>query len=196
MTKTARLFWVDCEMTGLDFMGKDKIMEFASVVTDGALNVIKQGPEFIVHIDETDLAKMDEWCTRTHGQTGLTEKCRKSKETINAWDVKVAEFIRENCPKAPIAGNSVHMDLNFMRKEMPLSTGELHYRIVDVSTVKELAMRLNPAVHERRCEMIKKDLEAEEKGEFVPEGKHTAKYDIYKSIDEMKFYQKHFLITE
>ena len=103
-------------MTGLDFMGKDKIMEFASVVTDGALNVIKQGPEFIVHIDETDLAKMDEWCTRTHGQTGLTEKCRKSKETIEAWDVKVAEFIRENCPKAPIAGNSVHMDLNFMRK--------------------------------------------------------------------------------
>ena len=85
---------------------------------------------------------------------------------------------------------------NALLIEMPLSTGELHYRIVDVSTVKELAMRLNPAVHERRCEMIKKDLEAEEKGEFVPEGKHTAKYDIYKSIDEMKFYQKHFLITQ
>ena len=103
-------------MTGLDFMGKDKIMEFASVVTDGELNVIKEGPEFIVHIDDVNLGLMDEWCTRTHSQTGLTEKCRQSKETIQAWDVKVAEFIREHCPRAPIAGNSVHMDLNFMRK--------------------------------------------------------------------------------
>ena len=79
---------------------------------------------------------------------------------------------------------------------MPLSTGELHYRIVDVSTVKELAMRLNPTLYERRKAMIKRDLEAEEKGQFKPEGKHTAKYDIYKSIDEMTFYQKHFLITQ
>lgn len=79
---------------------------------------------------------------------------------------------------------------------MPLSTSELHYRIVDVSTVKELAMRLNPTLYERRKAMIKSDLEAEEKGQFKPEGKHTAKYDIYKSIDEMTFYQKHFLITQ
>ena len=112
----SRLFWVDCEMTGLDYMGKDKIMEFASVVTDGDLNVIKEGPEFVVHISDADLGAMDEWCTRTHGQTGLTEKCRNSKDTISQWDEKVAQFIRDNCPKAPIAGNSVHMDLNFMRK--------------------------------------------------------------------------------
>ena len=152
-----RIFWVDCEMTGLDYMGKgnrsydirtskfefqvvtlfillfillfsDKIMEFASVVTDGQFNLIKEGPEFVVHISEDELSAMDEWCTRTHGQTGLTEKCRNSKIKISDSDKQVADFIKENCPRAPIAGNSVHMDLNFMRKEMPLSTKELHYR--------------------------------------------------------------------
>ena len=131
----------------------DKIMEFASVVTDGEFNLIKEGPEFVVHISENDLLAMDEWCTRTHGQvfkfsfligptgasdwlnlktvngqTGLTEKCRKSQIKISDCDKEVADFIKENCPRAPIAGNSVHMDLNFMRKEMPLSTKELHYR--------------------------------------------------------------------
>ena len=106
----------------------DKIMEFASVVTDGQFNLIKEGPEFVVRISEDELSSMDEWCTRTHGQTGLTEKCRNSKIKISDCDKEVAEFIKQNCPKAPIAGNSVHMDLNFMRKEMPLSTKELHYR--------------------------------------------------------------------
>ena len=107
-------------------------MEFASVVTDGDLNIIKEGPEFVVHISDADLGKihikpnvliftyysgaMDEWCTKTHGQTGLTEKCRSSKDKISDWDTKVSDFIRENCPTAPIAGNTVHMDLNFMRK--------------------------------------------------------------------------------
>ena len=79
---------------------------------------------------------------------------------------------------------------------MPQSTAELHYRIVDVSTLKELAKRMAPALVDKRSEMIKKDLEAEEKGEFQPGGKHTAKYDIYKSIDELKFYRQHFLKTE
>ena len=133
-------------------------MEFASVVTDGQFNLIKEGPEFVINISEDDLSAMDEWCTRTHGQTGLTEvgfqiecsiligcsfssfshsigrfkihfeKCRNSKNKISDCDKEVAKFIKENCPRAPIAGNSVHMDLNFMRKEMPLSAKELHYR--------------------------------------------------------------------
>lgn len=79
--------------------------------------------------------------------------------------------------------------------EMPLSAAELHYRIIDVSTVKELAKRLNPQVHQRFRDLTKKDAEAEKKMEFAPEGKHTAKYDIYNSIKEMKFYQSHFLKT-
>lgn len=182
-------------MTGLDYMGKDKIMEFASVVTDGEFNLIKEGPEFVVHIPENDLLAMDEWCTRTHGQTGLTEKCRKSQIKISDCDKEVADFIKENCPRAPIAGNSVHMDLNFMRKEMPLSTKELHYRIIDVSTVKELAKRLNPGIMDKLNEIRKKDNEAEKNKTFCPDGKHTAKYDIYNSISEMKFYQDNFLIV-
>ena len=79
---------------------------------------------------------------------------------------------------------------------MPLSTAELHYRIVDVSTVKEIASRMNPPVYDKWKEMRRKDAEQEAKGEFVPEGKHTAKYDIFNSIDEMKFYREHFLVTK
>lgn len=147
MAASTNLFWLDAEMTGLNYQGKDQIMEIACLVTDDKLNIIHEGPEMIFNISETLLESMDEWCTKTHGESGLTAKCKKSTMTIEEGDQIVSEFIKQYCPNAPLAGNSVHMDACFMRKEMPLSMNGLSYRIVDVSSVKELCKRWYPNVY-------------------------------------------------
>lgn len=124
--------------------------------TDGNLNIVQEGPELIFHISDGLLDTMDEWCTRTHGESGLTEKCRKSQLTIEQGDEIVSEFIQKHCPNMPLAGNSVHMDACFMRKEMPKSMKSLSYRIVDVSSIKELSKRWYPDLHKAQPSKISK----------------------------------------
>ncbi|EFA75484.1 RNA exonuclease 2 [Heterostelium album PN500] len=169
-----RLIWVDLEMTGLDIT-KDHIMEMACIITDSELNVVEVGPELIVHIDDKDLNSMDQWCTEHHGQSGLTEKCRQSKLSIQDAEKQMVEFLRKHVDKGqcPLAGNSVHQDKRFLLKEMPLFADMLHYRIVDVSTIKELVRRWYPSVANG---LKKRNL-------------HRTLADIEDSIEELKYYR-------
>ena len=137
------MVWVDLEMTGLD-LDKDEIIEMACIVTDKNLNIVAESPELVINVREELLNGMDEWCTRTHTESGLVEQVKESKIRIQEEDEMMSEFLRKaNVPKGvcPIAGNSVHMDKRFIDKYMKKFSAHLHYRIVDVSTIKEMAKR-------------------------------------------------------
>ena len=137
------MVWVDLEMTGLD-LDKDEIIEMACIVTDKNLNIVAESPELVINVREELLNGMDEWCTRTHTESGLVEQVKESKIRIQEADEMMSEFLRKaNVPKGvcPIAGNSVHMDKRFIDKYMKKFSAHLHYRIVDVSTIKEMAKR-------------------------------------------------------
>eukprot|EP00741_Cyanophora_paradoxa_P001767 tig00000073_g1714.t1 len=172
-----RLVWVDCEMSGLD-LTKDYLLEIAVIVTDSNLNVIAESPEITIHASDELLDGMNDWCKKHHGESGLTQRCRDSKISMKEAESMVLEFVRKNCPegKCPLAGNSVHADKEFLRKDMPSFLKYLHYRIVDVSTIKELCRRWAP-------ETFKK---APPKS-----GAHRALQDIKESIEELHFYKKH-----
>merc|ERR1712130_190248 len=182
---STNLFWLDAEMTGLNYAGEDRIMEIACIVTDKELNVLVHGPELVFHLPDDLLQSMDEWCTKTHGKSGLTDKCRESKLSIAEGDQLVAQFIEQHCAGAPLAGNSVHMDKCFMMKEMPLTCQQLSYRIVDVSSVKEICRRWYPGVFNAAPSKISKTAIG---------GAHTAKYDIIKSIEELKYYRENIFV--
>ncbi|RXG52981.1 Oligoribonuclease, mitochondrial [Armadillidium vulgare] len=170
-----RLVWVDLEMTGLN-TDKDRIMEAAVIVTDSNLDVIREGPNLVIKVDDGTLDNMNEWCKKHHGESGLTEACRKSDVTLQMAEDRILEFLVQHTEqgKAPLAGNSVHADKKFLDKYMPKLMKHLHYRIVDVSTVKELCRRWYPT-------------------EFTnaPKKKvcHRALDDIRESIDELKYYK-------
>ncbi|KYR03044.1 RNA exonuclease 2 [Tieghemostelium lacteum] len=170
-----RLVWVDLEMTGLD-LNKDVIMEMAVIVTDENLNVIESGPNLVVKVDEDKLQSMNKWCTEHHGQSGLTQRCRDSKITTQEAEKIMVEFIQKHTDKglAPLCGNSVHEDKKFLNKEMPLFSDWLHYRIVDVSTIKELSRRWYP-----------NELKKAPKKQML----HRALDDIIESIEELKYYR-------
>ena len=140
------IVWMDMEMSGLD-PDKDRILEVAVLVTDGELNVVAEGPNLIVHQPEEVLAGMDEWNTKHHGQSGLTQRVRES--TVGRGPKSRAallEFLGEHTEKrkAPLAGNSIHQDRRFVARYLPEVEAWLHYRNVDVSTIKELAQPLVP----------------------------------------------------
>ncbi|KRX08470.1 Ribonuclease H-like domain [Pseudocohnilembus persalinus] len=171
------IVWVDLEMTGLDH-NTNQIMEIAVLVTDGNLEQTIEGPEIIVKAEKQVLEKMDAWCTKTHGESGLTQKCLESKISIEQAEKQVLDFLKNlniNKFEAQLGGNSVHMDRRFINKYMPQLDDFLHYRIIDVSTIKELARRWYPE------EMEKKP---------VKKLCHRALDDIIESIEELKFYKK------
>ncbi|EGG21887.1 nucleotide binding protein 1-like protein [Cavenderia fasciculata] len=182
MSRDNRLIWVDLEMTGLDIT-KDRIMEIACIVTDDNLQVIEAGPDLCVYIDDAALDGMGKWCKEHHGDSGLTQRCRESKISIQEAEKIMVEFLAKHVHKGmcPLAGNTVHEDKKFLLKEMPLFAEYLHYRIVDVSTIKELARRWYPNVMEKAP--VKRYL-------------HRSLADIEDSIEEMKFYQKHIFIPK
>ncbi len=175
----SNLVWLDMEMTGLD-PEKEGIIEMALIVTDSDLKVIAEGPNLVVHQPERLLKKMDPWNKKQHGSSGLTEAVRQSKITVKAAEKAALEFLKQYCVegKSPLCGNSVHHDRRFLIKYMPALNRFLHYRIIDVSTIKELVGRWYPAGK------LKK----------LPDKKnaHRALGDILESIEELRLLRKKF----
>ena len=172
------LIWVDMEMTGLE-PETDRILEIAMIVTDKELNVLAEGPVIAVHQSDEVLAAMDEWNTRTHGQSGLIDRVRASQYDEAKAAAACLEFMNAWVPErqTPMCGNSIGQDRRFMVRYMPLLEAWFHYRSIDVSTLKELCRRWKP------------DLA---KG-FVKKSDHTALTDIRESINELKYYREHFI---
>lgn len=162
-------------MTGLN-VESDRIIEIACVITDGDLNIIAEGPDIAIKQSDSILDNMNEWCIKTHGETGLTEKCRKSTISEKQAEEEIFNFIKQYAEErmSPLAGNSVYVDRTFLKKYMPTIDEFLHYRIIDVSTVKELCNRWNREIY----------TEAPKK-KFT----HRALDDIIESIGELKYYK-------
>jgi oligoribonuclease len=168
------LVWIDLEMTGLD-PETEVILEIACIVTDGALEEAIEGPDLVLHATDEQLEGMVDIVTEMHATSGLSAEVKKSTLTAAQAERKVLEFVAEHVPEpssAPLAGNSVHADRAFLRRYMPALEAYLHYRIVDVSTVKELARRWYP--------------EAADKAPRK-RGGHRALADIRESIDELRY---------
>ncbi len=143
----APLVWIDLEMTGLD-PDQCTILEIATVVTDEQLNVLAEGPDIIVSQPQEVLARMDAWCTKTHGESGLTAGVLASTISLQQAEAQTLAFVREwtKAQMSPLCGNSIWQDRRFLSRYMPTLEAFLHYRMVDVSTIKELARRWYPSV--------------------------------------------------
>lgn len=169
------LVWMDLEMTGLEPQ-QDRIIEIATLVTDKHLNLLAEGPVLAIHQSEEVLAMMDDWNWRTHGKSGLVERIRKS--TVMEADAvrQTLDFLRQWLPPraSPLCGNSICQDRRFLARWMPELERFLHYRNLDVSTVKELASRWAP----QTLRKLKK------------EGSHQALDDIRESVEELRYYRE------
>ena len=176
-----RLVWLDMEMTGL-VPESDTILELAMVVTDADLNVVAESPSWAVHQSDVVLDRMDEWNTKTHGSSGLTQRVRESCTDMRAVELAAIDFLKTWVPKgiSPMCGNSICQDRRFMARYMPELTDWFHYRNLDVSTLKELCKRWRP------------DLSVQ----VQKAGAHTALADVHESIQELRFYQKHLIKAE
>lgn len=169
------LIWVDLEMTGLD-PETHKIIEIATIVTDSELNILAEGPVLAIHQPDSELDKMDEWCTTTHTSSGLVKRVKESTVTEQDAIVQTIEFLEKWVPKgkSPICGNSIGQDRRFLYKHMPELEEYFHYRYIDVSTLKELTRRWKPEVLDG----------------FTKSGSHLALDDIRESIAELQYYRK------
>lgn len=174
----APLIWIDLEMTGLD-PDRERIIEIATLITDSDLNILAEGPSLVIHQPDSLLDAMDEWCIRTHGASGLTQRVRDSQISTREAELQTLDFLRQHIPAgaSPMCGNSVHQDRRFLQREMPELEAFFHYRNLDVSTLKELAKRWAPGL---------------DKG-FKKAGAHLAMDDIRESIAELRYYREHFI---
>lgn len=172
------LIWIDLEMTGLDPQN-DQIIEIATIVTDSALNELAEGPVVAIHQPEAVLAAMDDWNTRQHGKSGLTDRVKASAVTVAAAERETLAFLEQWVPKglSPMCGNSICQDRRFMARLMPALEGYFHYRNLDVSTLKELARRWAPQIY----------------AGFTKDSSHLALADIRDSIAELRHYREHLL---
>jgi len=171
-----RLVWVDCEMTGLD-LGTDRLIEIAALVTDSDLNILGDGIDVIIHADDQALASMPEVVTEMHAKSGLTDRVRESAVTVEQAERMVLDYIQEFIAEprsAPLAGNSIATDRGFIARDMPTLDGFLHYRMVDVSSIKELCRRWYPRIYF---------------GQPTKEMSHRALTDITESIRELAYYR-------
>ncbi len=172
------LIWIDLEMTGLDPM-TDRIIEIATIVTDGELKTLAEGPMIAVHQSDAALAGMDDWNTKQHGGSGLTRRVRESEFSEQQAEEQTLAFLREWVPAgaSPMCGNTICQDRRFLVPYMPKLAEYFHYRNLDVSSFKEVAKRWNPAALEG----------------FEKSGSHLALNDIRESIAELQHYRKTFL---
>lgn len=180
MDGETKLVWIDLEMTGLN-PDIDVIVEIASIVTDGNLNVIEEGPAFVIHQPEEKLVQMDSFVQELHTKTGLVDEIRTSTVSIKEAEEKTMLFLREHCQprRSFLCGNSVWNDRMFMSKQMPEITNFLHYRLVDVTSIKIVVQCWYP--NDPHIEFLKKDT-------------HRALSDIRESIAELKHYRKYFFV--
>ncbi len=178
MQNAQNLAWLDMEMTGLN-PEHDRIIEVAMIITDSDLNVLAQSEVFVIHQPDNIIDHMDAWNTATHNRTGLVARVKASTLTEAQAEQKLLDFIGAWIPEksSPMCGNSIHQDRRFMVRYMPRLEAYFHYRNLDVSTLKELAKRWNPAIA---------------KG-VTKKGAHQALDDIKESIEEMAYYREHFL---
>ncbi|MFM1906863.1 MAG: hypothetical protein RLZZ591_540 [Pseudomonadota bacterium] len=172
------LVWLDCEMTGLN-PEVDRIIEIAVVVTGPDLAERVEGPVLVIHQTDAQLDKMDAWNKGTHGRSGLIDKVKASHTTEAEAEGQLLTFLAKYVPKggAPLCGNSIGQDRRFLVKYMPQLESYLHYRNIDVSTLKELAKRWRPDVYKS----------------FKKRQTHTALADVHESIDELVHYRSHFM---
>jgi oligoribonuclease len=172
-----RLVWIDCEMTGLD-LGSDLLIEVAALVTDSELNVLGEGVDVVIGATADEMARMPEVVREMHASSGLTDEVIASTVTVAEAEQQVLAYIKEWVPeakKAPLCGNSIATDRGFLTRDMAELDEWLHYRMVDVSSVKELARRWYPRAY----------FASPEKG-----GGHRALADIRESVLELKYYRE------
>jgi oligoribonuclease len=178
MTTNGNLVWLDLETTGLNPQ-KDKIVEISTVITDSLLNVLAEGPNFVIHYPSTIISEMSDWSREHFALSGLLDAIHESTTSLQDAEKQTLDFIKKYCPAqtALLAGSSVHFDKEFLRQYMPKIVEHLHYRIIDVSTIKELAERWYPDIPTN----IKVD-------------RHRAHDDILESIDELKYYKARIFV--
>ena len=172
---TEALVWMDLEMTGLSHK-RDKILEIAVLVTDKNLNIIDKGVEMAIHQAEDVLKRMDSWCQKNHQESGLLERVKMSPWTVRSAESEILTYLKTKVSfkTVPLCGNSIWQDRRFLGEYMPELENFLHYRCVDVSSIKELAQRWQPGLVES----------------FQKKSAHTALSDIEESIQELKFYRE------
>lgn len=169
--------WIDCEMTGLE-LAKDKLIEIAVLVTDSELNILDTGLDLVIHADDEALAGMPEVVQKMHSHSGLTEEVRAATLTLAEAEQQVLAYIRRFVPEArtaPLCGNSIATDRGFLTRDMPELDAHLHYRMIDVSSIKELSRRWYPRIY----------FGQPEKGLA-----HRALADITESIRELVYYRR------
>jgi oligoribonuclease len=174
---------MDLEMTGLE-PARHVIVEIATLITDDELNIVAEGPDLVVHQDEAALARMDPVVVEMHTRSGLLEQIRASTVTLEDAGAQTLAFIKEHVTEArrvPLCGNSIGMDRRFLAAYLPEIEEYLHYRSVDVSTIKELVKRWYPSLNNSRPRKV---------------GAHRALDDIMESIAEMKYYREHVFVHE
>jgi len=177
----ANLVWMDLEMTGLD-PEAHVIIEMATIITDSDLNILGEGPVLAVSQLHAKLAAMDEWNTTHHTKSGLVERVRTSSVPEREAEAQTLAFIESYVEKhaSPLCGNTIWQDRRFLARYMPTLEGYLHYRNIDVSSIKELVARWRPDLLQG----------------FSKTNRHTALADIHESIEELKYYREHFIRLE
>lgn len=171
------MVWIDCEMTGLD-LRSDKLIEIAALVTDAELNILGDGIVVVIHADDAVLSSMVEVVAEMHTRSGLIEEVRASTVDLATAEALVLEYIGRHVKQprtAPLAGNSIATDRSFIARDMPRLDSFLHYRMVDVSSIKELCRRWYPRIYF---------------GQPAKGLAHRALADIHESIRELQFYRR------
>jgi len=175
--------WIDCEMTGLR-LDTDKLIEIAALVTDSDLNILGEGVDVVIHADDADLEAMPDVVKKMHAASGLTEEVRASTVTVPEAEQMVLDYVRKHVKSAgaaPLAGNSIATDRGFIARDMTVLDTYLHYRMIDVSSIKELSRRWYPRIY----------FGQPEKGLA-----HRALADIRESIRELRYYRQTAFVAQ